>query len=183
MIEKFFEFNKPTIRDKATINSNDLAELPDEIIYLITKYNNASFLNDYIFIVNPFDYVTLLNSIYIPFSEPSTCFARDAFGSLYVWENNSIKLVNVRYGLSEIIGRKPSVFFNFKMTDNGFLKKRLKIDTFKIAHEKLGSVSLDECYGYFPILASGGAEKPENLKLVKMREHIELISQLAGKIE
>ena len=31
-------------------------------------------------------------------------------------------------------------------------------------------------------LRSGGSEKIENLRKVKMREHIELISQMAGKV-
>ena len=42
-----------------------------------------------------------------------------------------------------------------------------------------GSLSFDECFGYVPLLGLGGAKKVENLKKVKIREHIELITQLS----
>ena len=104
-------------------------------------------------------------------------------GSLYVWENDSIKLINIRHGKSEIIGRKPSVFFNLKMTDEGFLEKRLGIGLFYKAKERLGALNHDECYGFEPILVAGGAETIENMKKVKIKEHILIISQIAGRIE
>ena len=46
----------------------------------------------------------------------------------------------------------------------------------------LGTVSYDECYGYVPLLSLGGAEKPENLRKVKLREHLELMYQVQGEI-
>ena len=184
MLEKFIEFSKPTtIANKGYHQESKKFRLPEELSFLLEKYPHASLLNRFFFIVNPIVYADVLNEIYIPLNTPSTCFARDAFGSLYVWENESIKIVNVRYGMSEIVGRKPSVFFNLKMTDEGFLKKRLQFDKFIEAKERLGELAYDECYGYVPILAAGGPEKVENLQKLKLREHILIISQLAGKIE
>lgn len=46
-----------------------------------------------------------------------------------------------------------------------------------------GKLNYDECFGYVPLLGLGGPEKVENLQKVKIREHIELISQLVGRIE
>ncbi|EAC4137804.1 TPA: DUF1851 domain-containing protein, partial [Listeria monocytogenes] len=51
------------------------------------------------------------------------------------------------------------------------------------AVEKYGEASYDECFGYTPILGMGGTEKVENLKKVKLREHIYLITQFMGPIE
>ena len=46
-----------------------------------------------------------------------------------------------------------------------------------------GKLNFDECFGYVPLLRLGGSEKVENLKKVKIKEHIELIMQMVGKIE
>ena len=52
-------------------------------------------------------------------------------------------------------------------------------------------LSLEQCaqrggqpagHGDVPLLGLGGSEKIQNLKKVKIREYIELISQLVGKI-
>ena len=45
-----------------------------------------------------------------------------------------------------------------------------------------GNIKFDECFGYVPLLGLGGSEKVQNLKKVKIKEHIEIISQLVGKI-
>lgn len=46
-----------------------------------------------------------------------------------------------------------------------------------------GKLNFEECFGYVPLLRLGGSEKVENLKKVKIKEHIELITQMVGKIE
>lgn len=50
------------------------------------------------------------------------------------------------------------------------------------AVDKWGKVEADECFGYVPLLGLGGKESVDNLKKVKIREHIELITQMVGKI-
>ncbi len=181
MLEKFLEFSKPKFIETNIVFESGI-DFPDEISFLLKEYSENFFLDGFLSLVSPVEYKEILDDIYIPFAEPSGCFAKDALGNLYVWENNSIKLINIRHGVSEIIGRKPSVFFNLKMTDKDFLVKRLCIDTFYEAREKLGPLAYDECYGYVPILAVGGAESVENMQKVKIKEHIAIISQLAGKI-
>ena len=76
---------------------------------------------------------------------------------------------------------------NFKrfiqnLGDDYFLEKYFQIPQYIEAVNKLGKLEQDECFGYVPLLGLGGSEKVQNLKKVKIREHIELISQLVGKI-
>lgn len=59
---------------------------------------------------------------------------------------------------------------------------REKIEKFNEAVEMHGSLSYDECFGYVPLLAIGGKETTKNLKKVKIREHIALITALVGEI-
>ncbi len=181
MLEKFINFSNPVQLGSEKFLSSEF-DLPDEILFLLKEYPNNSFFNGFLFTVNPNVYKELLESIYMPYKYP-LCFARDAFGNLYIWEDNSIVLVNIVHGTSEIIGKKLNVFFNLKMTDITFLKKRLSFDLYREVSSKLGLLNFDECFAYVPLLALGGAEKLENLQRVKIREHIHLISQMVGKIE
>ena len=41
----------------------------------------------------------------------------------------------------------------------------------------------DECFGYTPLLGLGGAEKVENLKKVKLKEHILIITEFMGPVQ
>ena len=77
--------------------------------------------------------------------------------------------------------------YNFKrfiqnLGDDYFLEKYFQIPQYIEAVNKLDKLEQDECFGYVPLLGLGGSEKVQNLKKVKIREHIELISQLVGKI-
>lgn len=74
-------------------------------------------------------------------------------------------------------------FFDMDLSDNDYIKSNLFLENYYPAKEKLGEIAYDECYGYVPILAIGGSEKIENLQKVKIKEHISIIAQLAGKIE
>lgn len=49
--------------------------------------------------------------------------------------------------------------------------------------EKLLDIWKEYGFGYVLLLGLGGSEKVENLKKVKIKEHIELIMQMVGKIE
>ncbi len=47
----------------------------------------------------------------------------------------------------------------------------------------MGELEFDESFGYTPLLGIGGSEKIENLEKVKTKEHIEIITQMVGRIE
>ena len=68
------------------------------------------------------------------------------------------------------------------LEDGEFNECFFDIKRHKEAVNRLGKLDFDECFGYVPLLGLGGSEMVENLKKVKIREHIELISQLVGKI-
>lgn len=68
------------------------------------------------------------------------------------------------------------------LNDNSFVSRFFQIDLYEKAVDKYGTLNYDECFGYVPILALGGKESVNNLKKVKIREHIALITELAGGI-
>lgn len=156
--------------------------LPDELFAFISN-GIGSYMDGFLWVVDPVQYDAILKGIYIPVQEPSVCFARDAFGGLYTYEDNSVIYVNIRHGISKVIGRKVHILFNSIMTDWEYFTEELSLENYIPAKEKLGKVEQDECYGYVPLLGLGGSEKVENLEKVKLKEHILLISQALGKIE
>jgi hypothetical protein len=184
MLESFLAECGP-LQHKMDFDPNSLNRLtgllPEEILSLLSR-GKGSYMNGYFWIVDPLDYQDTLNEVYKPVESPSTCFARDAFGGLYVWEGESIVYINVRYGDSKVVGRKPGVFFNRIITDWEYLSEELQLENFYPAKEALGDLSFDECYGYVPLLAMGGNENVENLQTVKIKEHLSVIAQTAGKI-
>lgn len=56
------------------------------------------------------------------------------------------------------------------------------VPKYKEAVKKPGKLEHDESFGYVPLLGLGGPETVEHLQKVKTREHIEIITQLVGKI-
>ena len=61
----------------------------------------------------------------------------------------------------------------------GKLNKSLYDD----AVSKYDPLEYDECFGYTPLLPLGGSEKVDNIKKVKIKPHIDLITQFVGRIE
>ena len=49
------------------------------------------------------------------------------------------------------------------------------------AIEKYGMLEYDECFGYVPLLL-GGKETVNNLKKVKIREHLSIIAEMSGGV-
>ena len=51
------------------------------------------------------------------------------------------------------------------------------------AIQKYGEPAYDECFGYVPLLGLGGKDTVDNLKKVKLKEHIYIINDLVGPVE
>ena len=66
--------------------------------------------------------------------------------------------------------------------DNKYVERHFKNKNFYLTLENLGIPAYDECYGYVPLLSLGGAEKPENLQKVKLREHLDIMYQMQGGV-
>ena len=108
-----------------------------------------------------------------------------AFGDVITTGRNKeiIDIVRYKYGADDVI----AACFDMLMDglESEFYQNKLahfEIPKYKEAVEKLGRLEHDECFGYVPLLGLGGPESVDHLKKVKPREHIEIITQLVGKI-
>ncbi|GAA5089374.1 DUF1851 domain-containing protein [Chryseobacterium ginsengisoli] len=185
MFEKFI-VTYGDIQHRQEISNENLEtikqHLPEDLFVFLQK-GKGSYMDGFLWIVNPIEYKDIVDEVYLPLQNPSICFARDAFGNLYLWEDNSIIFVDINHSKQEVVGRKATVFFDLKMTDKGFLEKRLPYNNFLEAKNILGELQSDECYGYQHLLGMGGSEKITNLKKIKVKEYISITAQALGKIQ
>ena len=185
MFEKFVAAYGDIKHQQEILNEdlNSIKQYIPEDLFVFIKKGKGSYMNDFFWIVNPVEYKNIVDEIYLPLKNPSICFARDAFGNLYLWEDSSIIFVDINHSKQEVIGRKLNVFFDLKMTDKGFLEKRLPYNNYLEAKKNLGELHSDLCYGYNPLLGMGGSEKVMNLQKVKIKEYISITAQALGKIQ
>lgn len=156
-------------------------KLPDEILDIWREYGFGTFYNDYLKIIDPEEYQELLENSYF-LGDVSIPIMVTAFGDLITWEKNKyVGIVKYRYGVNDVI----EAGFDFFIDDVQFGlldEKHLSIKQYNDAIKKIGELEYDECFGYVPLLALGGKESVDNLKKVKIREHIALITEMVGEI-
>ena len=166
-------------------------KVPEQVLDIWQNYGFGSFLNGYLKIVNPEEYEELLKETYIPVEdEPiefNTVLFATAMGDLIVWEYvdediSSVILVSYRRGYSSMILASFRNFFRV-LNEEEFMTEDLKWDPYLEAREKYGEPAYDECFGYVPLLGLGGKDTVDNLKKVKLKEHIYMINDLVGPVE
>lgn len=154
--------------------------LPEEMHYIWKEYGLGSFFGGYFKVIDPRAYSDLIEETFFA-GEDCVPLMATALGDVLVWdvEAASYELIMYRYGIYRLISKH---FFRL-LSDRSFVDSELEPKNYKKAVELCGVPDYDECFGYVPLLALGGGETPEHLKRCKTREHIYLISQLAGNIE
>lgn len=156
-------------------------KLPAQFIDFWQKYGFGTFYNGYLKAINPDDYKELLGESCFQGNESIPIFAT-AFGDLIIWaKNRYIKIVKYRYGELNVISAGADFFFD-DITDGEFDDDVFSVKQYEEAVKKIGDLEYDECFGYVPLLALGGKETVNNLKKVKIREHIALMIQLTGGV-
>ncbi|MEC0276077.1 T6SS immunity protein Tdi1 domain-containing protein [Peribacillus frigoritolerans] len=157
-------------------------KIPEQITEIWRQYGFGSILKGYLKLVNPDVFEELLKDVYIR-SEVAIPLFATSMGDIIVWEKGRyLNLLNFRKGNVNVI----SAGFNFfldDLNDNSFIVEELEWNPYPEAVDKYGEPDFDECFGYTPLLGLGGPDKVENLKKVKLMEHIYLITQFMGPIE
>lgn len=155
--------------------------VPDELTKIWEEYGFGRLVRGYLKVINPEDYQELLNETYFR-GNISIPILTTAFGDIVTLEEGQyIGMVKYKNGNFVILAKSFKRFMQ-NLGDNYFLEKYFQIPQYTEAINKLGKLERDECFGYAPLLGLGGSERVDNLKKVKIREHIELISQMVGKV-
>ena len=156
-------------------------KIPEQFVEIWKSYGFGTFQQGYFKVISPDDYIEFVRESY--FEKNCIPLLATALGDIIVWEREKcLCIVFYRYNDFDCVDTDECDFFFDDIFDAYFQKNDLKMKNFKEALQLLGSPAYDECYGYFPLLSLGGAEKPENLQKVKLREHLELMYQMQGGV-
>ena len=155
-------------------------KIPGQFVEIWKDCGLGTFMQGYFKVINPDDYVEFVRESY--FEKNCIPLLITALGDIIVWERNEfIYILLYRYNDFDGIAKGCKYFFD-DLEDKEFIEDCIKPKNFKEALQRLGRPAYDECYGYVPLLSLGGAEKPENLQKVKLREHLDLMYQAQGGI-
>lgn len=156
-------------------------KIPPQLLEIWQDYGFGSFANGYMKIINPDDYMGILEESYFA-SDDSIPLFSTGLADVITWQGGDY-LGLIKYRKSDAI-IYPFEFEDFivdfydednvEFIDSGQYSKAVQL---------LGKPEYDECFGYVPLLALGGSEKAEKLKIFKILPHIDLITQVAGRIE
>ncbi|MEM5016861.1 T6SS immunity protein Tdi1 domain-containing protein [Metabacillus indicus] len=155
--------------------------VPSEVITLWSEYGFGTFMQGYIKCVNPEEYKDVLVESSQRYKNAVVLFAT-GMGDLIIWSEGYVRLLNYRYGVVRTIMFSFEFFFQ-NITDEDFREEDLSWKPFPEALEQFNELDYDECFGYTPLLGLGGSEKVDNLKKVKLKEHILIITEFMGPIQ
>lgn len=169
-----------TVDERIILKYKD--KLPGELIEVWYKYGFGTLLNGFLKLINPDEYLDILERCYRRYEQAIPIFTT-SMGDIIVWEKDKyVNLLNFRKGLVHIVSSGFNFFFD-DLKDNDFINDELRWEPYPKAYSKYGRPDYDECFGYTPLLGLGGSEKVENLKKVKIREHILIITEFMGPIK
>lgn len=155
-------------------------KIPAQFIEIWKNYGFGTFLNGFLRIINPNDYMDFTQKSY--FEKKSIPLLVTALGDIIVWEDNAyFFILQYRYNNFSSLARGFKVFEKL-LDETEYFFRKVQAKNFNEALQNLGAPAYDECFGYVPLLSLGGSEKPENLQKVKLREHLELMYQMQGGI-
>ncbi|NUN99153.1 MAG: DUF1851 domain-containing protein [Saprospiraceae bacterium] len=132
-----------------------------------------------LWVVNPDQFEDLM-PFWFEEEVPAFVFARTAFADLFLWMDETVFFLDVQTGELTELDNDLERFFNTFFTDQGIVRSAFRSRLFQQVRKKLPPPLFDECYAFVPALALGGSEKAEQVELVKIREYLLLLAQLAG---
>ena len=96
---------------------------------------------------------------------------------------NYIVYLNVRYGTYLILPDNLVLLLGKIIFNKSILKGWFDLENYPVIQEVIGTPGYDECFGYSPLLALGGSESIENVRIVKTLPYIDISTQTIGRFK
>lgn len=155
--------------------------VPNEMIDLWSNYGFGTFIQGYFKSVNPDEFKLILEESSQRYKHAIVLFAT-GMGDLIIWSDGYVRLLNYRHGIIKTIMYTFEFFFQ-NMNDLDFRDEDLSWQPYPEALKQYNELKYDECFGYTPVLSLGGAEAVKNLRKVKLKEHIFMITEIMGPLK
>lgn len=158
-------------------------EKDDIISYLWGKFGLSTYRNGLFWFVNPDEYNSLAKK-FPNVSNNAIVFARTGLGNLFLIDDGitgkNINYLNTHNGQLNLVSRGFADFIEFMISSESVWKTDC-YGKIELKATKKQTLLPDECLTFVPALALGGDEKIANLQKVKIKENLELLSQLHSK--
>ena len=121
-------------------------KIPDQMIELWEKYGYGTILNGYLKIVNPDDYIELMEEATERHQKCPVIFTT-GMGDLLAWRQEDVgflTMLNFRHGESLSINAELTFFFQ-NLSSEAFIEK-FKMNPYPKAVELYGPLEYDECF-------------------------------------
>ena len=155
-------------------------KIPPELLEIWQEYGFGTFANGYMKIINPDEYMDVLERSYFASDYSIPLFATGLADIVTLQKGEYIGLVKYRRG------EAPLHLYDFvdfiEDLEDPETIEFLDNEQYERAVQLHGSLAYDECFGYVPLLALGGSELPEKLCKVAIIPHIDLITELDGEL-
>lgn len=155
-------------------------QVPAELVQIWQEDGLGTFLDGYLKVINPDDYLELLQDSYFRGDISIPMFVT-AFGDIVTWEKNEFVGI-VKYNLQDCDIIIKSLKYFLQYLDNSYVTDNFELDLYRQAVSKHGQLAYDECFGFVPLLALGGFKDVDHMEKVKVLEHIYLMYQLTGGV-
>jgi hypothetical protein len=163
-------------REFRAVDEERLATRIPEVMLLILKKDGwSSYRKQALWLCDPDDWAVAARA-WFPHGSRADVVVRTAFGDLFVLVDGTFFRVmphesSMRQGISS-----ATYFFGFTLTRQGYVDSPARVQR---ARSVAGPLEWDQMYTYVPALALGGSEKTSKLELVKAREQLVILSQMA----
>lgn len=187
ILEKNINSIRQTVDDAFIAKYADLSY--PELTTLWQEVGLGSYCDGMLKIINPSDYQDVLNSCYImDYDKSFLPFMCTAFGDVFAYVKNSrlknyIVYLNVRYGTYLILPDNLVLLLGKIIFNKSILKGWFDLENYPVIQEVIGTPGYDECFGYSPLLALGGSESIENVRIVKTLPYIDISTQTIGRFK
>lgn len=150
----------------------------DEIIALWKEYGCCSTEDGYFKIVNPDDFIDIVDEIYDGEEDEPIAVLVTGMADIIVYDNEGyFTYIDIRHQQCGIIGNDFSVTMR-RMKTADFRRVVLSWNPYEEAVKKYGIPEYDECFAYEPLLSLGGNENVDNMKRANLIVHLDIVSQL-----
>ncbi|EWS66844.1 glutamyl-tRNA amidotransferase [Vibrio vulnificus] len=171
-------------------------KLPSRLLEYWREYGFCGFHDGIFWIVNPEDFEDIVDEWLSPTDIPDHdiyhVFARNAFGDLFLWGEETGQKYKLSTSKGWIIEREGDPrsehnsriewFFGGQTIDLHDIDDEDDNPLFEQCVKNLGALKSDEIFGFVPSLIAGGETKLENIHKVNVFVHLSLLAQF-GQIE
>jgi hypothetical protein len=164
-------------RDVPSSSLKEHSELPTELLENWKENGLSMYRDGLLWFTNPDDFNDGVRAL---FGESSAkCVARTAFGDLILfgkpdrWLHFSADTLDSTDYTADYF-----TFFDFAMTDQGWMKNVMRVPLFEKALAKLGPLDERQVYAFQPHPALGGSGELDTIEKSRLFEYLDLLSQL-----